>query len=107
MCCVDECSYTMSYIEGGIVALTSIDIDADSLRVARQLTGASSNREAVDVALRTLIAVRRQPAAVERIIARRFDDDQIDAPTIPPSARSTPAPDTRADRGIRRPIADQ
>ena len=99
------------------MALTSIDIDADSLRIARQLTGATSNREAVDVALRTLIAVRRQPAAVERIIARRLDDDQYDAPTIPPSqgprtaaserAGSTRAGSTRAGRSARRPIAGQ
>jgi len=34
----------------------------------------------------TLIAVRRQPAAVERIIVRRFADDQIDVPTIRPKA---------------------
>lgn len=67
------------------MAITSIDIDQDELRVAKELTGATSNREAVDLALRTLIAVRRQPAAVERIIARRFDADQIGAPTIAPA----------------------
>jgi Arc/MetJ family transcription regulator len=66
------------------VAITSIDIDQDELRIAKELTGAASNREAVDLALRTLIAIRRQPAAVERIIARTFDADQIDAPTISP-----------------------
>jgi Arc/MetJ family transcription regulator len=66
------------------VAITSIDIDQDELRIAKELTGAASNREAVDLALRTLIAIRRQPAAVERIIARTFDPDQIDAPTISP-----------------------
>lgn len=66
------------------MAITSIDIDAEELRVAKELAGTSSNRETVDVALRTLIAVRRQPAVVERIIGRRFDDDQIDAPITPP-----------------------
>ena len=68
------------------MAITSIDIDQDELAQAKEVTGASSNREAVDIALRTLIAVRRQPAAVERIIARRFEPSQIDAPTIAPSA---------------------
>ena len=67
------------------MAITSIDIDQNELRIAKQLTGASSNREAVDLALRTLIAVRSQPAAVERIIGRRFETDQIDAPTIAPT----------------------
>ena len=66
------------------MAVTSIDIDPDELRQAKELAGTSSNRETVDLALRTLIAVRRQPAAVERIIERRFAPDQIDAPTIAP-----------------------
>lgn len=66
------------------MAVTSIDIDPNELKQAKELAGTSSNRETVDLALRTLIAVRRQPAAVERIIARRFEPDQIDAPTITP-----------------------
>ncbi|GAB3142474.1 hypothetical protein GCM10027057_26710 [Marisediminicola antarctica] len=74
------------------MAITSIDIDQDELKTAKQLTGAKSNRETVDLALRTLIAVRRQPAAVERIISRSFEPEQIDAPTI------TPAGTRRAER---------
>lgn len=66
------------------MAVTSIDINQDELRTAKELTGSTSNRETVDLALRTLIALRRQPAAVETIIGRRFTDDQIDAPTISP-----------------------
>lgn len=68
------------------MAITSIDIDQDELKQAKQLTGAASNRETVDLALRTLIAVRQQPTAVERIIGRNFEPDQIGAPTITPSA---------------------
>ena len=67
------------------MTVTSIDIDPNELRQAKELAGTTSNRETVDLALRTLIAVRRQPAAVERIIARTFEPDQIDAPTFPPS----------------------
>ena len=69
-----------------MMAVTSIDIDPEELRRAKELAGTTSNRETVDLALRTLIAVRRQPAAVERIIARTFEPDPIDAPTIPPAA---------------------
>lgn len=68
------------------MAVTSIDIDPVELKQAKKLAGTTSNRETVDLALRTLIAVRRQPAAVERIIGRRFTPDQIDAPTITPTA---------------------
>lgn len=71
------------------MAVTSIDIDPDELKQAKELAGTSSNRETVDLALRTLIAVRRQPAAVERIIGRRFEPDQIDAPTIAPAVPAT------------------
>ncbi|MFK4834133.1 type II toxin-antitoxin system VapB family antitoxin [Microbacterium sp. ZW T2_14] len=66
------------------MAVTSIDIDPEALKQAKELAGTTSNRETVDLALRTLIAVRRQPAAVERIVGRRFAPDQIDAPTIAP-----------------------
>ncbi|MGF2949085.1 type II toxin-antitoxin system VapB family antitoxin [Microbacterium alcoholitolerans] len=69
------------------MAVTSIDINPEELKKAKKLAGTTSNRETVDLALRTLIAVRRQPAAVERIIGRRFEADQIDAPTIDPEAR--------------------
>jgi Arc/MetJ family transcription regulator len=65
--------------------ITSIDIDQDELKQAKLLAGTKSNRETVDLALRTLIAVRRQPSAVERIIGRRFEPSQIDAPTITPT----------------------
>lgn len=73
------------------MALTSIDIDRDKLKQAKQLTGTASNRETVALALRTLIGVRRQPAAVERIISRRFEPSQIDAPTDTPSAAALPS----------------
>lgn len=71
------------------MTVTSIDIDPGELKQAKELAGTTSNRETVDLALRTLIAVRRQPAAVERIIGRRFEQDQIDAPTIAPTAAPT------------------
>ncbi|MBX0301115.1 type II toxin-antitoxin system VapB family antitoxin [Cryobacterium sp. 1639] len=62
------------------MAMTSIDINLDELKQAKLLAGTTSNRETVALALRTLIAVRRQPAAVERIIGRNFEPDQTDAP---------------------------
>jgi Arc/MetJ family transcription regulator len=75
-------------MEGGAMAITSIDIDQNELRQAKELTGATTNRETVDLALRTLIAIRRQPLAVERIISRQFEPDQIDAATVDPAAIS-------------------
>lgn len=54
------------------MTVTSIDIDPGELRRAKEVAGTTSNRETVDLALRTLVAVRRQPATVERIISRRL-----------------------------------
>ncbi len=73
------------------MTVTSIDIDQGELSLAKELAGTTTARETVDLALRTLIAVRRQPAAIERIIGREFDADQIDAGTI--------SPDASVDRG--------
>ncbi|MEK6342722.1 MAG: type II toxin-antitoxin system VapB family antitoxin [Curtobacterium sp.] len=61
---------------GGIMTVTTIDLDQAVLDMAKQLTGARTNRDVVNRALQTLIAVRQQPAAVERIIGRDFPDDQ-------------------------------
>lgn len=63
------------------MTVSSIDIDQDLLKRAKQLAGTTSNRETVDLALRTLIAARHQPS-VERIISRRFEPSQIAPPTI-------------------------
>ncbi|GGF22393.1 hypothetical protein [Subtercola lobariae] len=68
------------------MTVTSIDINPFELKTARDLVGAGSNRETVDLALKTLIAVRRQPTVVERIIAREFTNDQIDAGTMKPGS---------------------
>jgi Arc/MetJ family transcription regulator len=66
------------------MAVTTIDLDQRVLDDAKQLTGARSNREVVQRALETLIAVRRQPAAVERIITRDFAADPSSADELHP-----------------------
>ncbi|WP_382308134.1 type II toxin-antitoxin system VapB family antitoxin [Herbiconiux sp. UC225_62] len=73
------------------MVVTSIDIDPGDLQAARRLVGATSNKETVAVALKTLIASRRQSAVIESIIAHRFEDDQIDAPTITPAGQHSAA----------------
>lgn len=69
------------------MTVTSIDIDPADLKAARALVGAASNKETVEVALKTLIAIRRRPEIVNRIIAREFSTDQIDAPTMAPEGQ--------------------
>lgn len=66
------------------MTVTSIEIDQKLLKQAQQLAGTESNSETVDLALRTLIAIRSQPSAVDRIISRRLDTSQIDASTVAP-----------------------
>lgn len=88
--------------EDAAIDTTPVDTDQETLTQARSLAGTTSDRDTVDLALRTLIAVlRRQPTAVETIIGRRFDADQIDAPTLEPApvggneGESTTATDPR------------
>jgi len=83
--------------ERGVMAVTSIDIDPAVLTQAKQLAGTSPNREAVDLALRTLIAVRRQHSAVEQIISRRFEPDQIDVLNVAPNQAADPTVSTRPE----------
>lgn len=82
------------------MAITSVDINKAELNQAKRLAGTSSTRETVDLALRTLIAVRQQPAVVERIISRSFEPSQIDAPTISPIADAPPAGRTPPPRAV-------
>lgn len=63
------------------MAITSIDLDKEQLELARQLTGATSNREVVELALDLLIAQKRQVDTVERMIARAAGD-VANAPVI-------------------------
>jgi Arc/MetJ family transcription regulator len=65
-----------------LMAVTSIDLDQAMLDTAKALTGARTNRDVVNRALQTLIAVRSQPAAVERMLSREFTDEQTHAPVI-------------------------
>ena len=43
------------------MATTSVDIDEDTLKQAKKVAGTTSDGETVDLALRALIALRRQP----------------------------------------------
>lgn len=54
------------------MGITSIDIDADKLEQLKKLTGARSNREAVDEALDIALGVRRKRELVERVRAHGF-----------------------------------
>lgn len=62
------------------MAVTSIYIDRALLSDARELLGASSNREAVQRALQFTVTMQRQRLALDRIARRDFTPDQIDAP---------------------------
>jgi hypothetical protein len=60
--------------------MTSMDLDQDKLRLLRDLTGASSNREAVSWAIDVAIGVEQKREAVTRILARGFEPDRFENP---------------------------
>ena len=64
------------------MAITSIDIDPELLCEAKRLLSASSNREAVERALRYTVSKERQLLAFERISQRAFTDEQLNAEKV-------------------------
>ncbi len=63
-----------SYI-GGMMAVTSVDIDTEVLRLAKSSLGVRTNREAIDLALRDVVRRRRQLEAVDALATIRVDRD--------------------------------
>jgi Arc/MetJ family transcription regulator len=59
------------------MAVTSIDIDGDLLREAKELLDAATNREAVQRALQYTVTMQRQRLAFERISRREFVAEQF------------------------------
>ncbi|NQX34436.1 type II toxin-antitoxin system VapB family antitoxin [Herbiconiux sp. VKM Ac-2851] len=68
------------------MAITSIDIDKQLLHDARELLGASSNREAVQRALEYTVTMQRQQRALDRISSRAFTEEQMNAAKVDYSA---------------------
>jgi Arc/MetJ family transcription regulator len=62
--------------------VTSVDLDADLLARAKELTGASSNRAVIDLALRRLIAFKQKGKMIEGILALKELPEGLGAPTI-------------------------
>lgn len=60
--------------------MTSLDLDQQKLKLLRDLTGASSNREAVSWAIDVAIGVEQKREAVRRILARSFEPDSFEHP---------------------------
>jgi alkylhydroperoxidase family enzyme len=71
------------------MAMTSLDLDPEKLRLLRYVTGATSNREAVDWAIDMAIGVERQREALRRIRSHDFAPDHFDNP--PPLSEDPPS----------------
>lgn len=57
------------------MAVTSVDIDTEVLRMAKSSLGVRTNREAIDLALRDVVKRRRQLEAVDVLAAIPVDRD--------------------------------
>ena len=55
------------------MAVTSVDIDTEMLRLAKSSLGVRTNREAINLALRDVVMRRRQLEAIDAIAAVPVD----------------------------------
>jgi len=57
------------------VAVTSVNIDTEMLRLAKSSFGVRTNREAINLALRDVVMRRRQIEAIDAIVQVPIDRD--------------------------------
>lgn len=57
------------------MAVTSVDIDSETLRLAKSALGVRTNREAIDLALRDVVMRRRQLEAIDTLARVPTDRD--------------------------------
>jgi Arc/MetJ family transcription regulator len=57
------------------MAITSVDIDSEMLRLAKDSLGARTNREAINLALRDVVMRRKQIEAIDAIAQLPLDQD--------------------------------
>ena len=55
------------------MAMTSVDVDAESLRLAKLAFGVRTNREAINLALADIVRRQRQLEAIEALATIDFD----------------------------------
>lgn len=57
------------------MAVTSVDIDTETLRLAKSSLGVRTNREAINLALRDIVMRRRQIEAIDTLATIPVDGD--------------------------------
>lgn len=57
------------------MAVTSVDVDSEMLRLAKSSFGVRTNREAINLALREVVMRRRQSDAIDAIAKIPMDRD--------------------------------
>lgn len=67
------------------MALTSVDLDPQLIERARTLTGETSNRAVLDLALRRLIASKQKAAMIDGITALTDLEAELGAPVVRPT----------------------
>lgn len=64
------------------MTITSVDLDPQLIKRARELTGERSNRAVLDLALRRLIASKQKETMVEGILDFTELPNELGAPTV-------------------------
>lgn len=74
------------------MAVTSVDLDPELMKRARELTGLPSNRAVLDLALRRLVAVKQKGAMLDAIEGMTHLATELGAPVVTYLATEPGAP---------------
>lgn len=78
------------YGKGVAMTPTSVDLDPQLIERARALTGATSNRAVLDLALRRLIAAKQKGAMLDGIAELTSLEAELGAPVVSPGSAIPP-----------------
>lgn len=67
------------------MTVTSVDVNREVIDEIKRVAGLHTDREVINTALDQYLGFVRQDHAIERIGARRFTDEQIEATTVDPA----------------------
>lgn len=64
------------------MAVTSVDVNHEAIREIKKLLSLKSDREVINEGITLLLAQARQKRTLERLLKRKFANDEMNPPVI-------------------------